>query len=156
MFICLTEKGWAWLAEHVNDDLPDPRTNMKEVLERVLTRLKNFLDAKQLSLAEFISPSRRRDSNEPEDIGRRIEEAYYQLSGGQLNVRVRLADLRSRLADIPRQHLDEALLALERKGRAALYRLDDPREIRPQDREGVLITPFGDERHIIYLGGSPS
>ena len=57
---------------------------------------------------------------------------------------------------MPRDRLNTALLALATDGNAALYPLDNPLEIRPQDKEAVLMTPAGDPRHIIYLGGEPS
>jgi hypothetical protein len=37
-----------------------------------------------------------------------------------------------------------------------LYRLDNPAEIRPEDRDAVLRTPSGEDRHIVYLGGRGS
>lgn len=72
------------------------------------------------------------------------------------NVRVRLADLRAALPDIPRDRLDAALLAMATRGGVALYPLENPVEIQPRDREAVLRTPTGHERHLVYLGGKPS
>jgi hypothetical protein len=85
-----------------------------------------------------------------------VATAYYALSGGKANARVRLADLRRELAALPRPALDGALLDLATSGEASLYRLDNPAEIRPDDRDAVLRTPSGEERHIIYLGGRGS
>jgi len=41
-------------------------------------------------------------------------------------------------------------------GSLPLYPLDNPLDIRPEDRDAVLRTPTGDERHIVYLGGPVS
>jgi hypothetical protein len=93
---------------------------------------------------------------ESEGDEQRIERVYYQLSGGRPNERVRLATLRAELPDIPRERLDAALLAMATRGGVALYPLENPVEIGPQDREAVLRTPTGHERHLIYLGGVQS
>ena len=91
-----------------------------------------------------------------DDSKGRVTAAYYALSAGRANVRVRLADLRRVLAAIPRPALDGALLDLATSGEAALYRLDNPAEIRAEDRDAELRTPSGEELHIIYMGGRGS
>ena len=90
------------------------------------------------------------------DVEDRLTRAYFALSNGQTNVRVRIADLRRLLSSIPRVKFDEALLGMASSGKASLYRLDNPAEIRPEDREAVLRTPSGEERHVVYLGGRGS
>lgn len=71
-----------------------------------------------------------------------IEAAYLRETNGEYGQRVRLADL-------PRGH-DEELKQLSREGRAALYRLDDPREITERDRKAA-IRIGGEDTHIVYL-----
>jgi hypothetical protein len=155
LYLSLTDRGWAWLSEHVEAKFPRG-LNPAATCERLLTRLKSYLDAEQLSLAEFLNPSRDEVAGGPADLPRQIETAYYRLSGAQPNVRVRLADLRAALSGVPRGQFDDTLLAMATRGQAALYPLDNPLEIRPEDREAALRTPTGDERHIIYLGGPGS
>jgi hypothetical protein len=155
LYITLTDRGWAWLSDHFEAELP-PRANAAETLRRLLAKIKDHLELKQLSLAEFLRPSRDGGAVQPPEIGRQIETAYYRLSGGQPNVRVRLADLRAALPDLPPEQVNAALLNLESRGRATLYPLDNPLEIRPEDREAVVRTSTGDVRHIVYLGGPAS
>ena len=160
LYITLTDQGWAWLSAHLDAKLP-PRANTTETLQLLLVRLKAYFEAKHISLAEFISPPPAHKEDPPQNglvngLDRRIEAAYYRLSGDQPNIRVRLADLRSALPGVPCSQLDRTLLSMESQGRAALYPLDNPLEIRPEDREAVLRTTTGDERHIVYLGGPES
>jgi hypothetical protein len=155
LYITLTDRGWAWLSDHFEAELP-PRANAAETLRRLLARLKDYLDVKQLSLAEFLHPARAGGAGRPPDLGHQVESAYYRLSGGRPNVRVRLANLRTALPDVPRDQLDAALLDMTTQGQAALYRLDNPLEIHDEDRRAMLRTPSGEERHIIYLGGPES
>jgi hypothetical protein len=95
-------------------------------------------------------------ANESSDVvntlKNRVYDACFHLSGDQLyGVRIRLADLRSELSDIPRPELDRALQDLERSEEASLMPLDDPREIRPVDKEASLANSHGTHRHILYL-----
>jgi hypothetical protein len=155
----LTERGWGWLVDHLAGELP-ARANAVRPLQKLLGCLKAYLDDRGVSLAEFLTRPSTSESRlplgEPEGDEQRIERAYYQLSGGRPNERVRLAALRAELPDIPRERLDVVLLAMATRGGVALYPLENPLEIGPQDREAVLRTPSGHERHLIYLGGTPS
>jgi len=156
LYLVLTDEGWAWLAEHLDGELP-PQAKPVRTLQKLLACLKAHLDARGYSLADFITgPPSATKPGSPADIEKLIELAYLRLSGGRANVRVRLADLRTALPEIPRDRLDATLLAMATRGGVALYPLENPVEIQPQDREAVLRTPTGHERHLIYLGGMPS
>jgi len=166
MFMTLTDKGWAFLGASLDGDLKTNTNAGTEVLRLLLLKLKTFLDRRDLSLGDLFAPggaesesSAPAESSDGEldgDIASRVTLAYMTLSGGQTNVRVRLADLRRAVASIPRPELDRALFDLEARGEASLHRLDNPHEIGPEDREAVLRTPLGEDRHIIYLGGRRS
>ena len=163
-FITLTDKGWATLGASLDGDLTTRTPAGTEVLRLLLLRLKTFLDHRDLSLGDLFAPGETEptadgptaDARANGDIAGRVASAYLALSGGEANVRVRLADLRRAVATVPRTELDRALFDLEANGEASLYRLDNPNEIGPEDREAALRTPLGEERHIIYLGGRRS
>lgn len=160
-FITLTDKGWATLGASLDGDLTTRTPAGTEVLRLLLLRLKTFLDHRNLSLGDLFAvgtdqvdaPAK---SEADGDVTGRVASAYLALSGGEANVRVRLADLRRAVASVPRTDLDRALFDLEANGEASLYRLDNPNEIGPEDRAAALRTPLGEERHIIYLGGRRS
>jgi hypothetical protein len=156
LFVSLTDKGWGWLADHLDADLSSKSPAGNLVLQRLLGRLKEYLGREHLSLADLIVPApppTLDGAASPED---QVVKAYLSLSKGQTNVRVRLAALRSALPSIPPGTIDEVLLGMTSSGKASLYRLDNPAEIRDEDREAVLRTPSGEERHIVYLGGRGS
>jgi hypothetical protein len=155
-FVSLTDKGWGWLGDHLDADLLTRSPAGTEVMHRLLLRLKTFIEEKQLSLGDLILPGQIDESGKGDNVEQRVIEAYMALSGGQVNVRVRLADLRRHLSTIPRSRLDQALLDMESSEKASLYRLDNPTEIHAEDRDGVLHTPSGEERHIVYIGGRGS
>jgi len=80
----------------------------------------------------------------------RITEAYLTLSGGNWAKRVRLAQLREKLADVTRQELDETILGLQTQSKLVLYTLDNPNEITAQDKNAAIL--IGREpRHILYI-----
>lgn len=160
-YVSLTDAGWAWLGDHLDADLNTKSTAGVDVLRLLLGRLKTFLDRENLALGDFMTAAgppieTPADAVAVDDPRARVTTAYYALSSGRPNARVRIADLRRVLATIPRPALDDALLDLATTGEASLFRLDNPAEIGPNDREAVLRTPSGEERHIIYLGGRRS
>lgn len=172
-FMTLTDKGWAFLADSLDGDLKVNTNAGTEILRLLLLKLKSHLDRRGLSLGDLFTtdeprPAAESETTEPAtipirssvdgdgDLARLVARAYQRLSGGESNVRVRLRDLRRDLASIPRADLDRALFDLEARGEASLYRLDNPNEIGPADREAVLRTSLGEERHIIYMGGRRS
>ena len=155
--LIVTEAGWGWLAQNLVGELP-ARANTVKPLTRLLELLKLDLDHRQTTLGEFIAaavkPPTTLTPRRP--LIQLIQEAYLTLSSGRENVRVRLADLRRKLADVSRSDLDAALIEAAGQGRLALYGLDDPLDIHPEDREAAIRTPTGLERHIVYLGGGSS
>ena len=155
-FISLTDWGWGWLGNHLDADLITRSPAGTEVLQRLLLRLKTFIDQKQISLSDLILPGETVVVGGADNVEDRVTKAYLVLSKGQTNVRVRIADLRPLLSPVPRLNLDQALLDMASSGKVALYRLDNPAEIHPEDRDAVLRTPSGEERHVVYLGGRGS
>lgn len=153
-FLTLTDKGWATLGESLDADLSARTPAGTEVLRLLLLRLKTFLDHRGLSLGDLFVVAAAPSTED--DLARRVASAYMAISRGETNVRVRLAELRRAVGPVARDDLDQALRDLEASGEASLYRLDNPIEIGPEDREAALRTPLGDERHIIYLGGRGS
>lgn len=156
LFISLTDKGWNWLGNHLDADLSTRSPAGTDVLHRLLLMLKAFIDQRQFSLGDLILARDTSTTVGVDNLGDCVTKAYLSLSGGQTNVRVRLADMRRLLSSISRPELDQVLLEMASSGKASLYRLDNPSEIHAEDRDAVLHTPSGEERHIVYLGGRGS
>jgi hypothetical protein len=125
--------------------------------------LKSHLGRQSLVLADFVDiesqvsvsadredsvPNIREDSRAIQD---QIIAAYAILSNHRSNVRVRLADLRSELPDVPRQQLDHVLQRMTGDGLIVLNRLDNPLEITPEDEDAKIVSPLGDPRHIMHM-----
>jgi hypothetical protein len=145
----LSDRGWAWLAANTGAALPKQGNAGTLVLARLLARLGAYLAARDTSLAEFISAAPIPSAPAPPDLATRLREAYLDASGGAANRQVRLADLRARLADVPRADLDAALLRLQGEG-GGLLPLDDPRQITAADRAAELLVG-GRPRHLLWL-----
>lgn len=172
LFLELTDKGWAWCQSHLDDAVRSKGKTPKlaaVVLERLLLLMKSYFEdqSQTASFGQFVQQARRAVSTSqseraidpdgrPGDLPEQIERICDELSSGRENVRVRLAELRRHLNGRPKSEVDEVLLKMEREGKLSLYRLDDPREIQNDDREAVLLTSTGNERHILYLGGKSS
>jgi hypothetical protein len=89
-------------------------------------------------------------------IDQQVLSAYEAVTKGEYGVRVYLAALRSKLNGTPAEQLDEELLRMELAGRVAIYPLDNPQEIRPEDRQAALNNSVGEPRHILYTNERPA
>jgi len=159
----VTEKGWAWAGDNLDASLPKRSTAGSIVLQDWLTRLKAFMETRGLALADVLAPSppppsgnshsvnyRPRPSIDYGVLRSRIRKAYLELTGDRLNTRVLLRDLRSKLIDIERNVLDEALKRMQREQEASLYRIDNRIEITDADRDAAIY--FGSEpRHLLWI-----
>ncbi len=156
LFFTLEEKGWAWLADHL--DAPLSRSAAAaDVLQSVLKMLQSHLSKHRMVLADFIDSEEENASEAVADvpatdvIADGIVTAYRSLSDDRSNGRVRLKDLRRKLSDVPREQLDLVLNKMTREGVIVLNRLDNPREITPEDDAAKLVSPLGDPRHIMHM-----
>ncbi|RMD71872.1 MAG: hypothetical protein D6819_00425 [Gammaproteobacteria bacterium] len=140
--IVLTEKGWGWASAHL--DAPLSRSKRAtQVLRAVLSHLRQAIASGRLSLAELLTPPH-------EDIEEAVRRAYLEASGGSYRTRARLADLRRRLPHIPREALDAFLIERHKAGQLALYPLEDPLDLHPEDEEAAVIIA-GERHHLLYM-----
>jgi hypothetical protein len=144
-YVVLSDAGWMWAAEHLDHELPNTQ-KASRVLGAVLRRLGPFLTSRHAGLPDLLSPGR---SEANGDLTSRVREVALAIGGGPKR-RVRIAQIRRALPEVPREELDRVLNELERDKRLVLYRIDDPTDIGPEDREAVLMVA-GNPRHIVYL-----
>ena len=124
-----TEKGWGWAGENLDAALPERTTAGAIVLQAWLTRLKAYLAAENISLAEVLAP--RATTLD-------LRAAYLRVTDGRFNQRVRLADLRAALPGVDRATLDAVLTAAHGRDGLQLSASDNPPELNPADREAAL------------------
>jgi hypothetical protein len=122
-----TEKGWSWAGENLDAPLPERTTAGAVVLQAWLARLKAYLAAENLALADVLAAR-------PLDL----RAAYLRLTGGRLNERVRLADLRAAFPGVDRAALDAALTAAHGREGLTLSASDNPPELTAADRQAAL------------------
>ncbi len=147
LFVTLTEAGWSWANGHLDSPVSKRATTSGLVLENVLRRVKAYLLSKGGSLAELMTS---RDDLQPEgNIAERLRNSYLALSDGELNVRVRLADLRDRHPEIAAEKMERTLRELQTTSELVLYPLDNPMEITERDREAA-IEIAGEPAYIVY------
>ncbi len=174
--IILTDKAWDWASENFELPLRTHPTQQERTLRALLTQLGAYLNAHELSLAEFIptkssategakeKSSTDQTSNDiptnkvsPDietdletDIETRIRNTYLQMTDGEFSARVLLSKLRQHLTDFPREVVDKTLIAMQLARKLVLMSLNDPQEIQPAD-EQAAISVGGEKRHIVYL-----
>lgn len=69
---------------------------------------------------------------------------------GGVGKRIRIADIRKAFPDMSREQLDKMLMEMQDSGEAALYKLDNANELKPEDVKGAMDVA-GNQRHVLYL-----
>ena len=141
----VTDRGWRWAEEHLADALPDKTYGGAFVLRAWLTRLQAFMQARGVGLAEVLGPQAEEKPDQPHpppfdysELRERIRKAYLEVTGGSFNKRALLRDIRQKLQNVDRSHLDDALNRMQRDDEASLMRLDNSVEITEADRTAAL------------------
>jgi hypothetical protein len=130
----LTDDGWAWCARELSGASPqaDSRPAARPgpaagALHALLGGLRRFLDRSGLPLSEVFRP----------DTEAAVRAAY-TVAVAQPGEWVGLADLRRRLAGLPRDEVDAALLRMFGTEGVHLVPEDDQRSLTPADRAAGL------------------
>jgi hypothetical protein len=148
IYVYLTDKAWAWIGDHMDATFSHQSPAAGPIFQSFLAKLQPILKSRRITLAEILGSTK--EALPSKNLEQRLREAYFHLSGGAGNVRIRLAQLRQKLEDIPRHELDELLLKLQREEKLVLSPLDDTQEISPADQQAAL-NVAGFKRHIIYM-----
>jgi hypothetical protein len=158
----ITDKGWAWAADHLDADLPKRSTAGSAILQAWLKQLKAFMGARNFALADILGPQQPSTdvSNVAEAPPRatldyatvrgRVRAAYRELTGDRFNAPAPLNDIRARLQDIDRVTLDETLRRMHLEEGTTLSGLNNPQEVTQAIREGGLIFK-GEPMYVLWI-----
>jgi|GEM_PF-1866670 len=170
IFVRATDEAWSWATSNLSGAAPAPpkrpiKANRQaptvkakgklgigvmqtRLLTELLTRLQPYLEHQGESIAGLFATSAHASSTDSVDVAPRVVfEAIKKL--GDVGERIRLKDIRSRLATIGKGTLDAELLKLQRERQIVIYPLDNPSEITPADRDAALLIA-GAPHHIVY------
>ncbi len=166
----VTDAGWAW-ANHQGFAARLSRTPVAaSVLEALLDKVGAYLKVHDLALDHLLRP--RRDDPEPSEaatpvseersrsvsgevaspaaLEERIRAAYLRVTKGALNEYVKLALLRAELRGEAVELVDAELRAMQQRGGAVLYPIDDPQRLRPED-EAAALRISGERRDLLCI-----
>ena len=173
VWIAVTKDGLTWAENNLAAPLPGGSTAGSAILQEWLRRLSVYLSGHNVPLASVLglqdgAPSDEKGKHHdtpatpppptpplapPPDyaaLRARIRQAYFDLTGGRLNARALLADIRAKLADVDRATLDNSLKRMQHEEEASLYQLDNKAELTDADRAAAIY--FGsDPRHILWI-----
>jgi hypothetical protein len=153
IWIEATEKGWAWAGENLGARLPANSPAAGQILQAWLTRLKTFMESRGFALADMLGPqgaaqtqAARERVAEPAPstpldysaVRERVRRAYLEVTGGRLNSRALLSDIRQRLTDIDHAMLDDVLRRMHLEEGTTLSGLNNPQEVTPPIRNAGL------------------
>lgn len=152
----VTDEGWGWANQKgFAASLPPSRAAVP-VLQALLVKVGDYLKTHDLALDDLLRP--RRADPEPGEaaapvaLEERIRSAYLHVTGGALNQYVRLALLRAQLGDVAVEAIDAELGAMQQRGGAVLYPIDDPQRLRPED-DAAALRVSGERRDLFSIKG---
>ncbi|QYC44178.1 hypothetical protein Nocox_33040 [Nonomuraea coxensis DSM 45129] len=150
----LTDDGWAWCVTELDGTAPDRGGSLGRTLYGVLHLLRGYLDAADLSLAEFVITSRRggagaAPAEPPAELPGAIRDAYWRLAREPQDW-VPLKRLRAELGDVPREAADEALRRLERLPDVHLAPEADQKRLTDEDRTAAVLVG-GVSKHLLAI-----
>jgi hypothetical protein len=171
LWLEVTDKGWAWAAEHLDADLPKRSTAGSAILQAWLGRLKDFMKARGFVLADILGaqpsigilqqqPQKTSHPPLPEPpqrapldhaaVRERIRNAYLELTGSRFNTRALLKDIRANLNDIDRATLDETLKKMHLEEGTTLSGLNNPQELTEAIRDAGLVFK-GEPMYVLWI-----
>lgn len=143
----LTDAGWAWCADELRAmNPPPPHGTLSAALYVLLANLDRYLNANNLSLAEFFA-----SHVEPADIETRIRTAHGELAGSPSDW-VALAALRPKVG-VPAQELDRVLKDLSKAKRVRLVPKSNRKLLTAADHQAA-VRIGGEDQHLISIGAS--
>ncbi len=145
----LTDAGWRWCADELTAPRHSDAKSIESALYALLAVFGRYLQVTGLSLADVVKVSQEPvpAAQKPADVEARIMSAYHELAAEPAHF-VKLAELRSRLADLPRAAVDAALDRMYRSQRVNLVPQSSPRALSDADREAVLCIG-GQDKHLM-------
>src|SRR5262245_49143092 len=119
----------------------------RAILQLLLDTLHNHASSRAVGIGEILRPTSR--TSEPGDIQEIIRRAFFEIAGNPPQDSVRLSALRSKLQNVPRQLLDETLLAMKGARRVTLMNLDNPSAIKAE--EASALHDGSRQYHVLWI-----
>ncbi|GAB1824641.1 hypothetical protein [Herbidospora sp. RD11066] len=146
----MTENGWAWCVDELSADAPERAGSpLARVLYSLLGVLNGYLDAADLSLAEFVGTALGEPTGSLEDTAAAIRDAYWKLAREPQDW-VRLTLMRPLLGGIPVQQVDDMLRELARTAQIVLIPQADQKTLTDDDRRAAVYVG-GVDKHLIAI-----
>ncbi|SFA61934.1 hypothetical protein SAMN05444374_12027 [Rhodococcoides kroppenstedtii] len=171
MSIELTDRGWKFCADLMGSEPPKGATGPGKALYTVLAGLGRWFHRDDVRPAEVFFPRDTPAEIEPlptpanavvpravreqesadagPDLETRIRRAYADLAR-EPGARVRLTRLRPALSDVPRDRLDDALVALQRKPGVSLIPEENQKTLSDDDR-AAAVTVGNQRNHLLTI-----
>ncbi|MBT1192094.1 hypothetical protein [Rhodococcoides kroppenstedtii] len=171
MTLELTDKGWKFCADLMGTEPPAGTRPAAKALYTVLAGLGRWFHRDDVRPAEVFFPRDTPAEIEPlptpanavvpravreqesadagPDLETRIRRAYADLAR-EPGARVRLTRLRPALSDVPRDRLDDALVALQRKPGVSLIPEENQKTLSDDDR-AAAVTVGNQRNHLLTI-----
>ncbi|MFZ4658992.1 MAG: hypothetical protein ACOYNY_18410 [Caldilineaceae bacterium] len=170
--VVLTDKAWLWAVEQGEIAIYPSKKHAPRLLQTLLNKVQGYLQTNAIPLTEFLTAQPIARGVEHTDtrnnqtvtsatvnsftdfaaMATAIRTAYRQITGGKVNLRVRLSELHKGLPLVPKTLLDATLRQMQLNGELVLMPLDDPKGVYAEDQVAA-VNIAGEFHHIVYLKG---
>jgi hypothetical protein len=148
MVLELTDAGWKLCRAIIGTDAPDGVRGQNKTLYTLMKALGRYLNQADLALADVFAPADEasvsvptadvdRDGTGGGDVEGRVRAAYHQLAR-RPGSWVALVEVRSALADVPRDEVDTALLRLYQTPGVSLIPEENQKTLTAADRSAAV------------------
>jgi hypothetical protein len=107
----------------------------RAILQLLLNALHSHASRQPVGIGEILKPTK--NPFQLANVEQRIRHAFLEIAGNPPQDSVRLSSLRAKLHDVPRQQLDEVLLAMKSAKEINLMNLDNPRDIKAEESSAL-------------------
>jgi hypothetical protein len=145
----LKDGGWNELAKP-GSILPKAKkkpSRERAILQLLLDAMQNHVSKGPLGIGEILRPTPVPAPSS--DVPQRIRRAFFEIAGNPPQDSVRLSVLRAKLHDVPRQQIDEALLAMKSGREINLMNLDNPRDVKAE--ESSALRDGSRQYHVLWI-----
>ena len=164
MTLELTDKGWKYCADLMASEPPAQLPGIGKALFSVLAGLHRWMEREDRRPAEVFFPRDTPTAIVPlptpanavvpsvvrqPDLEARIRQSYAELAR-EPGARVRLTRLRPTLPDVPREHLDEALVRLQRQPGVSLIPEENQKTLTNEDRAAAVLVG-NQQNHLLSI-----
>jgi hypothetical protein len=146
VYLGVSEQGWARALDMIGETPPAGAGYRGAAIYAQVTALRQFLESSGLALSEFYLPQ---PGGETTDVVALVRKAYDGLAQAPGDA-VKLVRIRAALPGVPREEVDEALIALDREAGVRVFAEANQKTLTDADR-AAAVSIGNQDKHLLII-----